>query len=48
MSAELIDAFDGIVTVEVIGKLSPGELADVHRQGAATLSNRILFLQPGG
>lgn len=37
MSAELIDAFDGIVTLEVRGQLSPGELAGVHRQTAVPL-----------
>lgn len=31
MSADLIDAFNGTVTVAVTGKLSPGELAEVHR-----------------
>jgi hypothetical protein len=38
MSAELIDAFDGIVTIEVIGKLSPDELAAIHRETAVHLS----------
>ncbi|RYD40668.1 MAG: STAS/SEC14 domain-containing protein [Verrucomicrobiaceae bacterium] len=38
MSAELIDAFDGIATLEVIGKLSPDELAEVHRQTAVPLT----------
>ncbi|MEK7949193.1 STAS/SEC14 domain-containing protein [Luteolibacter soli] len=38
MSAELIDAFDGIATVEVTGKLSPDELAEVHRQTAVPLA----------
>jgi len=38
MSAELIDAFDGIATIEVTGKLSPDELAEVHRQAAVPLT----------
>jgi len=38
MSAELIDAFEGIVTIEALGKLSPDELAEVHRQVAVPLS----------
>lgn len=38
MSAEVIDAFHGTVTIEVTGKLSPGELAEVHRQSAVPLA----------
>lgn len=38
MSAELMDAFDGIVTIEVVGKLTPVELAGVHRQAAVPLA----------
>lgn len=37
MSAELLDAIDGIVTIEVTGRLSLDELAEVHRQTAAAL-----------
>jgi hypothetical protein len=39
MSAEFMDAFDGIVTIEVVGKLSPEELASVHRQAAGPLAD---------
>ena len=28
MSAQILDAIDGIITVEVTGKLSPAELAE--------------------
>lgn len=38
MSAEVIDAFNGTVTIEVTGKLSPSELAEVHRQSAVPLA----------
>jgi len=34
----MIDAFDGIATIEVTGKLSPDELAGVHHQAATPLS----------
>jgi len=34
----MIDAFDGIATIEVTGKLSPDELAEVHRQTAVPLT----------
>lgn len=33
-----MDAFDGIVTIEVVGKLTPDELAGVHRQAAVPLA----------
>ena len=33
-----MDAFDGIVTIEVVGKLSPEELAGVHRHAAVPLA----------
>ena len=38
MSADVIDAFNGTVTIEVIGKLTPSELAAVHRQTAVPLT----------
>lgn len=38
MSAQLIDAFNGTVTIEVTGKLTPAELAEVHRQSAMPLA----------
>ena len=37
MSAEIIDAFDGVVTIQVRGKLGADELAAVHREAAASL-----------
>jgi len=33
-----MDAFDGIVTIEVVGKLTPEELAGAHRQAAVPLA----------
>lgn len=38
MSAEVIDAFNGTVTIEVTGKLTPCELAEVHRLSHAPLA----------
>ena len=38
MSAEVIDAFEGTVTIEVTGILTPDELREVHRETAAALS----------
>lgn len=37
MSADLIDAFDGIVTLELTGALSPRDLAAVHSAAAIHL-----------
>lgn len=37
MSAQILDALDGIITVEVSGKLSPGELAANQREILAQL-----------
>ncbi|MFM2198108.1 MAG: hypothetical protein RLZZ505_1540 [Verrucomicrobiota bacterium] len=38
MSADLIDALNGTVAIEVVGMLTPAELASVHRQAALHLS----------
>ena len=38
MSAEVIDAFEGTVTIEVRGQLTPAELREVHRDCATALS----------
>ncbi len=32
MSAELIDVFQGIITLEVSGRLTPGEFAAIHHK----------------
>jgi hypothetical protein len=38
MSAELMDALNGTVAIEIVGMLTPAELASVHRQAAVHLS----------
>jgi hypothetical protein len=38
MSAEVIDAFEGTVTIEITGALTPEELREVHRESATALS----------
>lgn len=48
MSAELIDAFGGVVTIELIDRLSPHELESIHQEMGAHLRDwgggKILIL----
>lgn len=39
MSAEILDAIDGTITLEITGRLTPGELASAHTEASAHLKS---------